>query len=254
TVLEQQWQPEGSSDPYLQLALSENVTYTYNADAPRGEHITSVTINGEPLDPDKEYRIGTFSFLAQGGDNFTEFTNATDVQDSGLIDREGWIQYLKNNQPLSPDFARQALQAKGLPETVRAGGTLSFTLSELDMTSLGSPDNTKFAVSLEDTDGNLTELGTFDVTDGSATVKADVPADLAGSYTIVSVADPSKTTVRVPVTVKKQEEPKAESSIKAWASSGIEGWFGPIVAARVSSQERLSGTVTVLNGDKVLAK
>lgn len=227
TVLEQQWQPTGASDPYLHLGLSDNVTYTYQADAPRGEHITSVVIDGKPLDPDEEYRIGTFSFLATGGDNFTEFTNATNVEDSGLVDREGWIDYLKNNKPLSPDFARQAVQAEGLPETVDAGGTLSFTLSELDLTSLGSPDNESVHVALEAADGTKTALGSFGVTDGSAAIEASIPAGTEGAHTIVATANPSGTTVRVPVTVEQADEEKAESTIRAHATPGFEGWFRP---------------------------
>ncbi|MGH3424368.1 MAG: 5'-nucleotidase C-terminal domain-containing protein, partial [Nocardioidaceae bacterium] len=262
TVLEQQWQPEGNSDPYLQLGLSDNVTYTYDADAPRGEHITSVTVNGEPLDPAAEYRIGTFSFLAQGGDNFAEFTNATDVQDSGLIDREGWISYLNesfgadgglgggDDQPISPDFARQSVQAENLPSDVTAGQNVSFTLSELDLTSLGSPENTSVDVALEDVDGATTDLGTFDVTDGTAKIDASVPDVPEGAYTVVATANPSGTTVRVPVTVS---ENKADSSISAHATPGVEGRHGPLVLARVRSDgPRPTGTVQVLVGDTVL--
>ncbi|MEH3089437.1 MAG: 5'-nucleotidase [Microbacterium arborescens] len=54
-VLEQQWQrnDEGEipSRPYLQLGLSDNVTYTYDETRPEGDRITSVTVDGQPLDP-----------------------------------------------------------------------------------------------------------------------------------------------------------------------------------------------------------
>ena len=78
TMLEQQWQtlPDGTvpSRSYLQLGLSDNVTYTFDAAAPAGSHITSITVNGAPIDPAASYRIGTFSFLITGGDNFRVFT------------------------------------------------------------------------------------------------------------------------------------------------------------------------------------
>ncbi len=55
TMLEQQWQRDANgnvpSRPYLQLGLSDNVTYTYDPTLPEGSRITSVTVNGEPLDP-----------------------------------------------------------------------------------------------------------------------------------------------------------------------------------------------------------
>ena len=67
TLLEQQWQRDAQgnvpSRPYLQLGLSDNVTYTFDPTLPEGSRITSVTIDGAPLDPAAEYRIGTASFL-----------------------------------------------------------------------------------------------------------------------------------------------------------------------------------------------
>lgn len=77
TLLEQQWQtnPDGTvpSRPYQQLGLSMNVNYTYDAARPAGERVTGIWVDGTPIDPAKQYRIGTFSFLATGGDNFRVF-------------------------------------------------------------------------------------------------------------------------------------------------------------------------------------
>ena len=58
TLLEQQWQRDASgnvpSRPYLQLGLSDNVTYTFDPALPEGSRITSVTVDGAPLDPAAE--------------------------------------------------------------------------------------------------------------------------------------------------------------------------------------------------------
>ena len=55
TMLEQQWQRDASGSvptrPYLQLGLSDNVTYTFDDTLPEGSRITSITINGAPYDP-----------------------------------------------------------------------------------------------------------------------------------------------------------------------------------------------------------
>ncbi|PYF98427.1 5'-nucleotidase [Georgenia satyanarayanai] len=202
-LLEQQWQPESASRDYLQLSLSDNVTYTYDPEADRGEHITSVTVDGRPLDPEAEYRIGTFSFLAEGGDNFTAFEDATDVQQTGLLDRDAWISYIETNSPLSPDFARQSTVVTPLPAQLVAGEEVSFEVSGLDLTSLGSPDNTELAVYLVGEDGERGEAAhTAPVTDGAATVTFTVPSDLDGEYTLEMEAAPSGTTVQVPVTVE----------------------------------------------------
>ena len=113
TLLEQQWQtnPDGTvpSRAYQQLGLSKNVNYTYDAARAAGDRITSIRVNGALIDPAKSYRIGTFSFLATGGDNFRIFKSGTDTKDSGLVDRDAWIKYLQAHNPVSPDFARRSV-------------------------------------------------------------------------------------------------------------------------------------------------
>lgn len=212
TILEQQWQPADADDPYLQLGLSSNVTYTFDPDAAKGHHISQVMIDVpgdgvegfEPLDPDKTYTVATESFLGEGGDHFYEFANGTH-HDSGMIDREGWLDFWHahntEDTAVSPDFARQSTVVQGLSSTtVRAGDTLSFTLSKLDLHSVGSPKNTEVTVSLHSP--SPVDLGTFPVTDGSAKIDVTIPASMAaGQHTLVVVAQPTNTTVRVPITV-----------------------------------------------------
>jgi 5'-nucleotidase len=201
TLLEQQWQrnDEGEvpSRPYLQLGLSDNVSYTFDASLPEGSRITSITIDGAPIDPLGEYRIGTFSFLAQGGDNFHVFEDGTDTADSGLVDYEAWIDYIGANSPLSPDFARQSASVSPTPTSVAPGGQLQFTVSSLDLTSLGSPQNTTLDLTL-----GTTPIGSVAVTDGTATVDVTVPGDTpAGDHLLTMVAQPSGTAVILPITV-----------------------------------------------------
>src|SRR5699024_1174090 len=151
-LLEQQWQTNPGGDaperPYLQLGLSDNVSYTYKKKAKQGHHITSISIDDKPMRPKKKYRIGTFSFLTSGGDNFRIFTKGTNLKDSGLVDRDGWIDYIKSHSPLSPDFARHAVQSSPVPKKVRRGAMVSFTLRKLNLTSLGSPKNKRAVVRL----------------------------------------------------------------------------------------------------------
>ena len=93
------------SRPFLNLGLSDNVQVTLDPSRPEGQRITSVRINGKPLDPDRTYTVCTFSFLGTGGDNFTAFTSGT-AQDTGLVDRDVWIGYLQSRRtardPTSP--------------------------------------------------------------------------------------------------------------------------------------------------------
>jgi 5'-nucleotidase len=217
TALEQQWQTttDGTepSRPYLQLGLSKNVSYTYDPDAKLGKHITSITVNGAPIDPKKDYTIGSFSFLLEGGDNFRVFAEGKNTKDTGLVDRDAWIDYLKKTKPVSPDFARHAVVAKGLPgDPVKAGSSLKVDLSKLDLTSLGSPKNTKIAASLVGTSESLTkaadpEIGSASVADGATKVTLKIPADAKGDYQVKFVAEPSGTTVYLPLSVVGASQP-----------------------------------------------
>ncbi|RPF23202.1 ExeM/NucH family extracellular endonuclease [Myceligenerans xiligouense] len=213
TLLEQQWQTDENgnrpSRPYLALGLSDNVSYTASTDDPNatpGDNVSSITIDGVPVDPAAEYRVATFSFLMSGGDNFRVFTEGTDVRDSGLVDREAWIEYIGTKSPLSPSFARTHAVVDALPGTVTAGDDVEVGLSGLDLTSLGAPRNAEAEAVLAAVGEDVAEgtsLGTFPVSDGGTAVGATVPAHTAaGEYLLHVVVEPSGTSIAMPVTVE----------------------------------------------------
>ncbi|HEY3530120.1 MAG TPA: 5'-nucleotidase C-terminal domain-containing protein [Nocardioides sp.] len=238
-VLEEQWQPAGASRPYLNLGLSDNVQVTLDPSQPEGQRVTSVRINGKRLDPDKTYTVCTFSFLGTGGDNFSAFTNGT-PHDTGLVDRDLWIGYLKSHPGLGPDFARQEVDESGMPSYVAGGDHLSFSLSKLDLTSLGSPANQTVEVYARTAQGR-DHLGSFPVTDGSATVEMDVPADIPANSALTVIAMPSGTTLG---------KTDAVSSLQAEAPTMTYGTPGTVHVA-VDPAEA-TGHVTVLDGTRKL--
>lgn len=205
TLLNQQWQRDGAgnvpSRDYLQLGLSDNVSYVADPTRAEGDRIVSVHVDGEPVDPTGEYRISSFSFLVQGGDNFHVFRDGADTVDTGLVDRDVWISFFEEAGPVSPDFAKQFMEVQGVESLtggLRTGDRVELTVSGANLTSLGSPFNTELEVWLGDT-----QIGTapFDA-DGVAAVSVAVPSGLpAGATDLVLVAQPSGTTVAVPVTV-----------------------------------------------------
>ena len=245
TLLEQQWQRTARgtvpSRAYLQLGLSDNVTYTFHeVDDPavpgaKKGVVDSVMIDGEPLDPARSYRIGTFSFLTAGGDNFRVFLDGSNARDSGLVDYEAWIAFLQENKPVAPDFARQSVQVGSQPREVDEGARVEFGLSKLDLTSLGSPANTSVAVELRPATGDAVEVGDFEVSGGAATIAFTAPQ--AGSYTLVATASPSRTTVQFPLLVN---EVIAPPSVEVLARS---------IADRV--RERVFVRVEATNTDTV---
>ncbi|WP_233575309.1 ExeM/NucH family extracellular endonuclease [Cellulomonas sp. PhB150] len=251
TMLEQQWQTNADgtvpSRPYLQLGLSDNVAYTYDATAAQGHHITSVTVDGQPLDPSADYRIGTFSFLAQGGDNFRVFSSGTDTKDSGLIDRDGWIAYLQDHEKLAPSFARHSVGVPALPDTVTAGEVFETTVSKLNLTSLGAPLNTSLDVKLDGT-----SIGTATVTDGNATVSVTIPAaTTAGDHVLTLVAAPSGTTVTLPLTVEAKAAVETSTHL---VSSGTPTTAGELTLTATVAPSDAAGTVTFRDGTTVIAQ
>ena len=214
-LLEQQWQPEGSSRAFLKLGLSDNVRYTYDPDRAAGERVTGIWFDGAPMDPATTFTIASGSFLISGGDNFTVLQEGTNSRDSGLIDTDVFMNYMGQHSPVSPNFEKNGVAVhSALPLEATAGESVTFTVSGMDLTSLGSPDNTSFTIMVGDV-----EVGTADITteridgvptrDGISDVTFTLPADLPGGETVLTlVADPSGTVVKVPLVVTALETPK----------------------------------------------
>ena len=64
-------------------------------------------------------------------------------KDTGLVDRDVWIGYLKKAGTIAPDFARQQVTAKNMKHSVKPNKKYTFRVGNLDLTSLGSPQNTE---------------------------------------------------------------------------------------------------------------
>lgn len=145
-VLEQQLQPAGSSRPFLHLGVSAGFEYTYDitrdaTGVPTAFDVVDMTLGGVALDPSSSYEVVANSFLAAGGDNFTTFAEASDVQDSGVIDLETFVDFMAANSPVSPDLQERAIDlallgeatiewpsALGDPPAMRAGTTKTWEL------------------------------------------------------------------------------------------------------------------------------
>lgn len=99
-VLEQQYIPDRGRQ-FLHLATSEGVTYTWDKGAPEGEQISDLELNGVSIDPDATYRVATLNFLAEGGDQFTAFTNGTNFA-GGPNDLANLVDFLGAHPELAP--------------------------------------------------------------------------------------------------------------------------------------------------------
>jgi len=108
-VLEEQCQPieEPGDRAFLHLGVSEGFTYDLQKDFSVNTgggciaFISNVQLNGVPLDMTTHYLVAVNSFLADGGDNFTTFTQASNRVTWGL-DLDALTTYLGENSPVSP--------------------------------------------------------------------------------------------------------------------------------------------------------
>ncbi len=214
SVLEQQWQPAGSSRAFLNLGLSKNVRYTFDATRPKGDRITGIWVNDRAVDPAATYRIACNSFLAGGGDNFTALVSSpANFVDSGLIDMDQFISWLGRAGTLSPDFAKQGVEVLGVPAVLQYGKSATLTVQGWDMTSNLAQRN--LTATLSFVGGKATQKVSIDnlhldgvpTRDGRATVTfkmtgALLPASNKGTQYLQLVGDQTGTKVTVPVTVK----------------------------------------------------
>jgi 5'-nucleotidase len=197
TVLEQQWQPAGASRPFLRLGVSEGFTYTFDAQAPAGDRITGMWLDGEAIDSAASYSVTVNSFLASGGDDFSAFAEGTDARDTGKIDLSAFVDYMAEfaeSEPLEVDASQRAV---GITFTegaeLTAGSAVAFDVSSWSMSTEADVVDAELMVEL---DGEA--LGTFPVDStvlasaydevGTASVELTLPADASGTLTLVGEA------------------------------------------------------------------
>lgn len=98
-VLEQQWAGEF---PKI-LQVSKGFSYTFDPNGEVGSLIDpdSIKLDGETIDPAKDYRVTVNNFLAGGGDGFTVLTEGTADQ-VGPTSLDVVLDYFDKNAPVAP--------------------------------------------------------------------------------------------------------------------------------------------------------
>jgi 5'-nucleotidase len=107
-VLEQQFIGFGGQTAQRILQPSAGLTYTWSASAPAGSKVSSLALNGTPIDPAATYRVTTNDFLANGGDGFTNLTAGTDRTTAPGFDVDALTAYLGGpSAPVAPGPANR---------------------------------------------------------------------------------------------------------------------------------------------------
>lgn len=206
-LLEQQWQrtAAGEAKGYIQLALSDNVMYTYDDTRPEGDRITSITLDGSPVDltdTTTSYRMGMSSFVSVV--NFHVRNELTNVVDSGRLDVDGFMHYfgeLSARGPVAPNFMKHGAKITGL-DTDReytTGDTIEFDASNLNLTSLGAPEVTSLDVRV-----GGEPVTAVPVSGGAAHVSVVIPeASGASGASKLELATANGTVIRVPARISQ---------------------------------------------------
>jgi 5'-nucleotidase len=99
-LLEQQWQRPNPDAGRAMLQVSRGLYYRWNEALPKGQRVVagSIRIDGVPLDEAKTYKVVANNFLAEGGDGFPLFKQATGKIDTGIRDLDAFIELLARNE------------------------------------------------------------------------------------------------------------------------------------------------------------
>lgn len=247
-LLEEQWQrtATGENKGYIQLVLSDNLTYTFDTTRPEGDRITSIWISGQRVDttpppadsddpyapPARTYRGGFSGNLLFGLVNFHTAPSLANVE-SGELVKDGVIAHLGalGSSGAAPDFRRHGVEVRGLPLQALASDipayAVSFDVSGLDLTSLGAPENTRMAVAVIGNGQTIEhDLGEVAVTGGGAHVSVNLPTDLPTGPAVIRLqALPSGTVASLPLEITGVRKAANENPRKG---SGGGGTLSPL--------------------------
>ncbi|WP_242088766.1 bifunctional UDP-sugar hydrolase/5'-nucleotidase [Curtobacterium sp. DN_7.5] len=237
-ALEQQWQPDGSDRPFLKLGVSDGFAYTYDPAKGRGERITTMTLDGEPIALTDTLKVTVNSFLSTGGDKFSAFTTGKNIADSGQVDLQAQVDYFAANPVVTPPKDQRAVGVTVSPTPdggFRPGDDVTVRLSSLVFSSedpsaagsvsIGAGDEELASAPIDPTIVDKTdEQGTATLTftvpgatasdDGvaraAASTRAVAAAETAEQPLVVTLPGGQTITLAVTIPVETAAEPEPE--------------------------------------------
>jgi 5'-nucleotidase len=231
TLLEQQWQRDGSgnvpSRPFLRLGTSEGFFSTYDATRPEGDRITGMWLDGTAIQPATTYSVTANSFLAAGGDNFRAFNLATNKRDSGRVDLQAMVDYMAANSPVEGDPTQHFVGLSFPPEApsvYHPGEHVRFSVSSWSFTAPGDPRDETVAVLMDgeqiDTLPVDSSLGTTTNDDyGKIVGDVVIPVGTApGIHSLEIVGTTTGTSLELPDVETDRAPIKSDASVQVVAT------------------------------------
>lgn len=103
-ALEQQWQTTAAGERFVTLSVSNQVRVVTDPRRPPGQRVVSVTVQGQPLDPARRYRVAlTAQDWREGSRHgMTVLARGTDPTSHLHIDNRTFVAYLRQLPTLTP--------------------------------------------------------------------------------------------------------------------------------------------------------
>ena len=76
--------------------VGAGLNYSFDTSRPPGQRLVKVEALGKPLEPERTYSVSMNSFLAFGGDGFSEFTRGSEIVDTKISDSEALRLYFQS--------------------------------------------------------------------------------------------------------------------------------------------------------------
>jgi len=74
--------------------------FKYDKSREAGNRVVEIAVGNKPVSPKKYYKVATNSFVAKGGDDFNIFKQGKEIRDTGIIDRDAQLLFVKKYSPL----------------------------------------------------------------------------------------------------------------------------------------------------------
>ncbi|MDP9821788.1 5'-nucleotidase C-terminal domain-containing protein [Nocardioides massiliensis] len=246
-----------SSQPRYHFGLSENATVTFDPARAVGEKVTSVTIDGSPLDPAATYRIATSEYVV-ASNQFPALRGVT-PRPLGKTVRDALAEQLTERSPWTPSFARRQVLMTAPTGPLTPGSTASVRLAALGMQAAGAPAAKEVEARLRPTGSKPESLGTYPVRDRRADFRLRVPSSVPAGTRIELVVKPTRTMTSLAVAGRGSappSDPLPAPKVTATLSQARPqvGRGRPVLTATVArgSTPARSGTVTVRLGGQEL--
>ena len=78
-----------------------------------GEDARQVRVGGEPVDPEREYRLGTVDFLVDGGGSWSVLRDHLERRDHAVLIRDVFMEYVREEGVVTPTLDGRIVLAPG---------------------------------------------------------------------------------------------------------------------------------------------